>query len=272
MKKIYTFLLLFTFLISSAQDLQKIAKEITAEGIILYRSEMASWYGTDIFLANYPQRENIAGYFSYLEDGVPKCIFFSKDEKVIGTISFPTNYESKDAKLDLKERDFSETEKNYFELQQKVKMRTLTDPIFKQYENYNFNIIPIITKTEKKTYLLTGTNDNNLVLFGNDYLINFNQKNEITTIQPLHKSLIPQKMVDEQIGKSVSAVHSHVLEDWPFITPTDICTLMLYQKFTGWENYTVISKKYTSLWNAKSNFLVILKTDVIKKINQDQKK
>ena len=22
-----------------------------------------------------------------------------------------------------------------------------------------------------------------------------------------------------------SGVHSHVLEDWPFITPTDICTL-----------------------------------------------
>jgi hypothetical protein len=71
-------------------------------------------------------------------------------------------------------------------------------------------------------------------------------------------------MYDEKVGKTVSGIHSHVLEDWPYITPTDICTLMLYQKFTNWENYTVISKKYTSLWNNKSNHLIIMKTDVLK--------
>lgn len=272
MKKLYALLFIFLFLSISAQDLQKVANEIKDEGIILYRSEMASWYGTDIFIANYPQRENISGYFSYIDEGVPKCIFFSKENKVIGTVAFPTSYEPKDAKLDLTERVFSEVEKNYFDLLKITKERIASDTIFRRYDNTNFNIIPLITKTGKKVYILTGTNANNVVLFGNDYLLNFDKKNKITKIQPLHKSLISHKIVDEEVGKTVSASHSHILEDWLFITPTDICTLMLYQKFTEWENYTVISKKYTSFWNAKSNFLIILKTDVVKKINDDQRK
>ena len=272
MKKIYSFIFVLLFISISAQDLQKIAKEITDEGITLYRSEMASWYGTDIFLENYDNRENIAGYFSYIDNGVPKCVFFSKENKIIGTVAFPTNYDVKDAKLDLKERVFTPTEKDYFDLRQKTIDKIQNDSIFKRYENTNFNIIPIITQKEKKVYIITGTNLNNLVLIGNDYLLNFNKKNEITKVQALHKSLISHKIVDEEVGKTFAASHSHVLEDWQFITPTDICTLMLYQKFTDWENYTVVSKKYTSLWNTKSNFLVIMKTHVLKKINEDKKK
>ncbi|WP_230380052.1 hypothetical protein [Kaistella gelatinilytica] len=99
MKKLYALLFVFLFLSISAQDLQKIAKEIKDEGIILYRSEMASWYGTDIFIANYPQRENISGYFSYIDEGVPKCIFFSGENKVIGTVAFPTTMNQKTQNL-----------------------------------------------------------------------------------------------------------------------------------------------------------------------------
>ncbi len=63
-KILYLFVFLFVSNFISAQDLEKIAQEITDEGIQLYRSEMASWYGTDVFVENYKQRENIGGYFS----------------------------------------------------------------------------------------------------------------------------------------------------------------------------------------------------------------
>lgn len=272
MKKVFATTLILFFILNAAQDLQKIAKEITDGGTALYRSEMASWYGTDVFMENYKQPENISGYFSYLDDGVPKCIFFSKENKVIGTISFPTNYNPKDSKLDLTERDFTLLESDYFDLRLKARKRTKNDTIFKYYKDSNYNFVPLITKNEKKVYILAGTDLNNLVLFGNDYLIHFSKNNEITKVERLHKSLIEQTIVDVKVGKTVSGIHSHVLEDWPFITPTDICTLMLYQKFTNWENYTVVSKKYTSFWNCKSNSLVILKTDAVRKINEDHKK
>lgn len=270
--KIYNFLFLFFIIGISGQNLEKKAREITDEGIILYRSEMASWHGTDVFLANYQNRENIGGYFSYIDEGVPKCIFFSKNNQVIGTISFPTNYKPENAQIDLKERDFSNTENEYAAIRKGALERIKTDSIFKFYNNTDYNLIPIIRNNSKKVYVLTGPKGNNTVLFGNDYLIDFNRKNEITKVQRLHKSLISQKIVDEEVGKTVSGVHSHILEDWPYMTPTDICTLMLYQNLTHWESYNVVNKKYFSIWNSKTNNLVILLTDVIKKINDDQQK
>lgn len=270
----YSLLFLLITVFISAQDLEKTAKEITDEGVQLYRSEMASWYGTDVFIENYKDRENIGGYFSYIKnDKVPTCVFFSKENKVIGTISFPNDYKPENSKLDLTERDFTDVEKDYFEIRQATNERIKTDSIFKFYNNVNFNIVPIIKNNkEKKVYVLSGTNLNNIVLFGSDYLLDFNSDNSIRKVQKLHNSLLSFKMYDEKVGKTVSGIHSHVLEDWPYITPTDICTLMLYQKFTNWENYTVISKKYTSLWNNKSNHLIIMKTDVLEKIDEDQKK
>ncbi len=272
MKKVYAVFCLLMIFFSNAQNLEKLADEITEEGILLYRSEMASWYGTDVFLANYPDRENIGGYFSYISDDVPKCVFYSKTNKVIGMVSFPTNYEPANSKLDLTEREFSELEKDYFDLRTKAAERAEIDSTFTYYNNTSFNFVPLITENEKKVYVLTGTNVQNVVIFGNDYLIEFNKENEIKKVQRLHKSIIVQNIVDEEVGKTVSATHSHVLEDWPFITPTDICTLMLYQKFTDWESYNVISREFTSLFNPKSNKLIIMKTDVIRKINEDQEK
>lgn len=272
MKNIYNFLFFFLIIGFSAQNLEKKAQEITEEGITLYRSEMASWYGTDVFLANYKNRENIGGYFSYIDEGVPKCIFFSKNNQVIGTIAFPTNYKPENADIDLKERNFTNTENEYATIRKSALERIKTDTIFKFYNKTDFNLIPIIKNNSKKVYVLTGPKENNVVFFGNDYLIDFNKKNEIKKVQRLHKSLISQKIVDNEVGKTVSGVHSHILEDWPYMTPTDICTLMLYQNLTNWESYNVISKKYMSIWNGKTNNLFILLTDVVKKINDDQQK
>jgi len=233
MKKIYNFIFLLLIIGISGQNLEKKAQEITDEGINLYRSEMASWYGTDVFLANYPNRENIGGYFSYIDEGIPKCIFFSKNNQVIGTISFPTDYKPENAQINLQEREFSTTENDYAIIRKGALERIKTDTIFKYYNNTDFNLIPIIKNNSKKVYVLTAPKSNNTVLFGNDYLIDFNRKNEITKVQRLHKSLISQKIVDEEVGKTVSGVHSHILEDWPYMTPTDICTLMLYQNLTN---------------------------------------
>ncbi|WP_236709493.1 hypothetical protein [Elizabethkingia ursingii] len=63
MRKLYLLIFIILSFLGTAQDLETIAKEIKEEGIKLYRSEMASWYGTDVFLANYKNQENIGGYF-----------------------------------------------------------------------------------------------------------------------------------------------------------------------------------------------------------------
>src|SRR5689334_9378884 len=44
-----------------------IGARIVDEGKQLYRSEMASWYGTDVFLEQFKERDKIGGYFSYTD-------------------------------------------------------------------------------------------------------------------------------------------------------------------------------------------------------------
>ncbi len=267
MKKV--FLMMFFTVFIQAQNLTKVADEIRNEGITLYRSEMASWHGTDIFLENFSQREKIGGYFSYIENDIPRCIFFSKDQKVIGTISFPTNYKPENSKLDLTERDFTENEKQYAKIREKALFRINNDTIFKHYNNASLNIVPVIKKNDKKVYVLTGPLVNDLVIFGNDYLISFDRNDEVEKVEKLHKGIIITSTKD--LGVPESGSHSHVLKDQPYITPTDICTLMLYERSIG-KIYHVVSKKYTSIWNAEGNKLVIITTEVMNKINNDQKK
>ena len=263
MKQLLTVLaVLLTFPVT-AQNPEKLSKEVNEEGIALYQSEMASWNGTDIFIEHYKNRDNIGGYFSYVDEGMPKCIFFSKSQKVIGTISFPASYDPKDAQIDLGERDFTLHENEYFTIRQNALKRMQNDTIFKLYKDTNLNIVPLIRNKVKKVYVLTATSAGNTVIFGNDYLIAFDNKNQVKNVEKLHNSMIVQKINDEKTGHTITAMHSHVIENWQTITPTDICTLMLYQKFTGWESYTTISKKFISIWNSDNN-LVIMKTEDFK--------
>lgn len=259
--------------IINAQDLKKTAKEIQEEGIELYRSEMASWYGTDVLKANYDKMENIKGYFSYIDGGVPKCIFFSEKNKVLATVAFPANYNPRDAKLDLNERDFTTKELDYFTIRQNANEKVKTDTIFQQYNNTSMNLIPIIDKNNvKKVYAVTGPSVDNIVIFGNDYLISFNDKNEVKNIEKLHKGIIVQAMKEEKMENAISGLHSHVLENQQTITPTDICTLMLYYKFTNWDDYFVVSKDFVSIWRNKTNNLVIIKEKDFKRMAESIEK
>ncbi|MEQ1800161.1 MAG: hypothetical protein ABL872_19550, partial [Lacibacter sp.] len=76
----------------------------------------------------------------------------------------------------------------------------------------------------------------------------------------------------EDGNEVVGAMHSHLPETGDFITPTDICTLMLYGKFAKWKQHTVISKNYISIWNCETNQLTTITKEVMDKINKDQKK
>ncbi|SHG61388.1 hypothetical protein [Chryseobacterium sp. OV279] len=272
MKNILVILFSFACTLIAAQNAESISKEIKEEGVALYQSEMASWYGTDVFKEGYDKMDNVGGYFSYVDKTVPKCIFFSKNNKVIATISFPANFNPKDAKKDFSEREFTATEYDYFSIRQRALTRVQNDTIFKNYKNASLNLIPVIKNNTKKVYVITGPSISNIVIFGNDYLITFNDKNDIQKVEKLHQGMIVQKIKDDDGGESSGGAHSHILENWQAITPTDICTLMLYQRFTNWENYTVVSKKYISLWDSKSNNVSVMTSEDYDKMNKEEEK
>jgi len=275
MKRLLLILLTFLSLSTFGQnDLKTLTQPIVEEGKRLYKSEMASWYGTDLFLERHKEQANIGGYFSYTKDEISTCIFFSKSDKpkVIGAISFDSSFSTKSAKIDLTERVFSNAETELYIIRKIALGKINTDTLFKRYNNTDLNVIPIISSTEKKVYVLTGPKQTGVVIFGNDYLLTFDNNNNLINAKRLHKNIIPISFGEKQNGgKEIEAtVHSHLPETGDFITSTDICTLMLYEKFAKWKSHNVISKKYLNIWDCKTDELSVIPMETVRKINKDQ--
>ncbi|MFR9166203.1 MAG: hypothetical protein ACLVKO_08325 [Dysgonomonas sp.] len=239
-----------------AMDLVKVAKGIADEGKILYRLEMASWYGTDIFLEHYNNQSDIGGYFSYIQGDSAKCIFFSREENpiMLGIVTFDSTYTINKASIELKTRAFNDYENHLFQIRQKALTEIYSDSLFLTYLNTDLNLIPLMYKGERKVYVLTGPKESGVVIFGNDYLLTFDENNNLQSKKMLHRNIIPIRYNDESQNVTM---HSHLPETGDFITPTDICTLMLYEKFAGWKRHLVISENYVSIWDCDSNKLII---------------
>jgi hypothetical protein len=278
MKKVtyLTFLLtVVTISVFGQKNQEEQAAQIVAEGKLLYKTEMASWYGTDIFLESYKDRENIGGYFSYIEKEFAKCVFYSKaaTPKVIGTISFDSTYSLERAQTDLSERDFSTIENDLYQIRKIAaqEMNANKGGFFKFYQNTSPNMIPLINGAEKKVYILTGPKKSDVVIFGNDYLLTFDQNNKLVSKKQLHQNIIPISYSNSAQGDVVE-MHTHLPETGALITATDVCTLMLYEQFANWTTHNVVSKKYLSIWDCKTDELMILPMSTVKKINKDQEK
>ena len=278
MKRLFFLFLTFVSLSAVAQtDLQIRIKTVVDEGKRLYRSEMASWYGTDLFLGNYKSRANVGGYFSYTtKEEVSKCIFFSKAEKprVIGTISFDKTFNPELAKIDLNEREFITLENDLYAIRKVALTIINTDTLFKKYSNTDLNLIPIVYNNEKKVYVLTGPKQGGAVIIGNDYLITFDNNNQLTGKKALHKNIIPVPYAGRQSDGTeiVSTLHSHLPETGDIMTSTDICTLMLYEKYAKWKTHKVVSQKYLSTWDCAKDELTVMTMEEVEKMKKNNDK
>ena len=260
------------------KNTQRLTDNIVNEGKALFRSEWASWYGSDIFLAQCKEkRALVGGYISYETPTGLNNVFFSKggDPVALATTSFGNDFNENNYKLDTIPRKLNALEKELVNIRQAVIKRMRTDTIFKYFKNTELNAVPIIRNGVKKVYVLTGPQTNGVVIFGNDYLVNFNNNNEITEIRRLHKNILSIQYHGPTADSSkteISAMHSHLPETGDFITATDICTLMLYEKYTTWSQYYVLSKNYVSIWDCKKNELFEMTMEAWKKIGKDQTK
>ena len=106
---------------------------------------------------------------------------FTADEipKVIASIDFDSTYNVSAAVTDFRERDFTDTEREIFDFRSKALDVINNDTFFLHYKNTNYNIIPVVVHGEKRVYI-TGTTQNGEVIFGNDYLLCFDAKNNLT--------------------------------------------------------------------------------------------
>jgi hypothetical protein len=121
-------------------------------------------------------------------------------------------------------------------------------------------------------YVLTGAEQNGVVIFGNDYLLTYNNNNLLISKRQLHKNIISMSYGNTSDTTVVGTMHTHLPETGDFITATDICTLMLYEKVAKWQQHLVISRNYVSIWDCNKNNLAILTKQAWDNINNEQRK
>ena len=271
MKNQFGIFFLFIGFISLAQNAK--ADKILAKGKKLFRLEKASWYSTDYFLADYPdKRDSIGGYLSYEKNGKVYSIYYNRHDKnrilaryVFDSIPARKHQVELNLKATPEEADLITLRDDAIQ-----KVYANEDGFFQFFEKTSFNFVPVIENNIKQVYILTGPKIYGVVLIGNDYLLTYNKKNKLKKKEKLHNSLLefPYKFEEgdknEGNKKMEMTMHSHIVTD--LITETDICTLLLYKDFVEWDHHLVMSKKYVSIFDLEEESLQVMKTKDWKKL------
>ena len=264
-------------IISYAASAQKAdpVSSIIEEGKLLYRLHMASWKGTELLL-NYhrEQSANTGGYFSYEQNEHLHCVFFSKDEtpKVITTFTFDTTFQYNTARKDIRVRDFTPAERTTYTIWKKALEEVANDTtFFALYRNTNLVLIPVSDQFRRKVYVITIPLIKGMVLFGNDYLLEFDQKDSLVNKRALHAGIIPLDHGKDTDPDLIETFHLHPKETGKFITPTDICILMLNRDAARWKEHVVISKSHASVWDYGTNSITVLTKEAWNRQNANKK-
>lgn len=260
MIKIILFLLIFLSVSLLALEKKPEADAILKEGMLLYRLEKASWFGTDDFMEHF-KPDSLGGYLSYeTENHLINTIFYNRFDrnKIIARYQFDSIPKKKPLSID-KIHSFPTPKESYLIKLREDAVQSFAEDkegFYKLYKNTSFNMIPIITDSIRKVIILTAPQSGTDVLLGNDYILEFDDTYKLVKKDKIHEALI--KLPFKSKEKIEATVHTHVLSD--FISSTDICTLMLYRDFLEWNTHYVMSQKFVSVF-----YLKIEKLDIFTK-------
>lgn len=200
------------------------------------------------------------GFFSYEEAGGQKCVLFSEEESpaVLITLWFPGSPCREKVSIDSARRLFTNQELNLYSIKKQAQQQVVSNAGFRKENNTRWNIIPLIDQHSSRVYVFAEARNNGTVVFGNDYLLSFDEANKWQTTRALHQNTIPLNYREEKDDEPITTVHHHSGCAASCLTATDISTVMLYGKCANWKKHMVISKSYVSIWDCEKDELVTL--------------
>ena len=273
MKFLITLLLIvLTVPVFAQKKLQKKINETVEEGKLLHRIETASWFGTDLLMANYTDISNIGGNISYPEGDLTRCVFFDRSTptRTICTFTFSENFSNENTTMNFDARALTKNEKELVAIRKVAleNMQTNKDDFYTFYKDCSPNLVPLKNGKNKKVYIITAPTVEGVVILGNDYLLTFNKKNGLKSRKALHQNLISIPYQDTENGEErASTMHSHSKKTGELITATDICTLLLYSNTANWRMHYVVSPNYLNIWSCEEQNLMLLPRKFLNKEN-----
>ncbi|MDR3712408.1 MAG: hypothetical protein P4L51_06305 [Puia sp.] len=248
----------------------RIADSIHTEGLKLYFSEKASWEGSDLFFAEYPLlKSHYGGYFSYTVGDTTRCVILTNDTPTRRLVIFYfPNGKSQPTSEDAHATDLNPQEREYLALKKTAIDWVRQDTFFRSYLRTTLNFVPLIDGQGKRVYLLTGPQDNGIMLLGNDYLMRYSADDSLLSKSCLHRNIISIPLKKDSTEES--AFHTHFPPTSEYLTATDYCTLRLYAKYTSWKQHYVITKDAVSILNFADGGLLILSKKAYDRIAGDK--
>ena len=235
---------------------------IIQEAWKIYVSERTNWIASDLAMEKYRQEE-VGGFFSWLSDDSVQCAIFFDNEKKNCILEYKYDKKTyKSSKVDTIRPLTAE------ELATKQRQDTMLNAALKMYgdslrfagNSFGSPNIDVIRVNDKVTrlYFLQGTILHNVIPFGNDYSVDFDENLQPIAFRRYHNSLIATRTKGDDGTVGVSTMHSH-LKDNPFITPTDICNFLLYRP-RDMDMFVVLSTSFNCrfLYSAERNNIDII--------------
>lgn len=257
--------------------------EILREGLALYQSERASWEATDLFMARNPAPDSFNDYLTYTVADSVRTVFV-RTESATSTPSVVSSYTFPAADIRSASAHFAgnraatASETQWWKALQAVRAEMQTHQrLGNSYTvpaSCNLNVVLLTAAAGGwRAYLLPGSKEAGLLPIGNDYLLTLDAGGEVKKAERLHNSFIPMRRPEADTITMEGTVHTH-LPAHPFITPTDICSLLLYEGLGLGKQHLIIGPAYVSVFETGTDSpqLNIIPRKTFEKIQRSQKK
>lgn len=296
--------------ICAQRKIEKEKNKILTEGIALYTLILANWTSNDLYYENEYPTGYVKGYLSYRDKGdTLKSIFWKeidttsaeykartfkavddtgalakqKPQKpdelrvIVKTFCYPKMMVNRrNALIAEEERLPTNQEKLLMDYRAMAYKEINSDTaFFKQYSGLFHRAVPIDAGKQVKVYVYSGTNREDVIPFGGDYLLVYDKKEKtLVEKKELHKDclLISTRYKGKTYDANKSTQHSHKGELSDLITPTDIATLLLYKNQLEWDEHHVVGKRYTSIFTMIDRKLNIISTEYYEHLKKKKTK
>lgn len=241
--------------------LQHLADSILGAGRSLYWTQKSGETALELFNTKL-SGEAVVGHFTAHGEDFRHTLFFNKKGQLVYEIYFLDDVDAvEDASISRGEdRPASKLERTAWKAVQKLHRKLAKEqPPFVQPNNIEFHTVVDYHETGFTVHLLPYAIVKSLVPFGNDYRIEYNKRGKLQSIESLHQELVPveSRPLVEHDEEAAAGVHVHASTGSPFITATDIATLLAYQDYVDWRYHVVLSANWASIFSMETGELVI---------------
>ena len=223
-------------------ELSAIVDSILDEGLRLYSFERISWQASDSAMAHCPALAQVNGS-GVVVDSVSFTHFFTRDDEVV--FSYKSDLSNENVSWDNTVRPITDAERNARDERKRcirLAIESYGDSL-RASGNVNVDVI-WVSPDLIRVYFLQSTTKNDVVPIGNDYSVDISPDMKPLAFRRYHHSYLEQPAYVDGEKVVDGLAHSHT-PDNPYITPTDICNMMLYGRdLYGLNTYYVLSTAF----------------------------